>query len=140
MMIGLSAVHQYTKENDQHRQRRDLDPYVTRALLESMAADYLGDSDPADPRCSAVFADLSGLPRLLIQVGDKEILYDDATRIHHRAPGAGVNLTFESWPHGIHVWPVYISAGIPESALAIEHLATFLKLHARSDSAQAGVR
>src|SRR6476646_5592317 len=55
-------------------QRRDLDPYVTRALLESMAADYLGDSDPADHRCSAVFADLNGLPPLLIQVGETEIL------------------------------------------------------------------
>jgi epsilon-lactone hydrolase len=108
-------------------QRRDLDPYVTRALLESMAADYLGESDPADPRCSAVFADLSGLPRLLIQVGDKEILYDDATRIRDRALTAGVDVTFESWEHGIHVWPVYIAAGLPESALAIEHLATFLK-------------
>jgi monoterpene epsilon-lactone hydrolase len=108
-------------------QRRDLDLYVTRALLESMAADYLGDSDPADPRCSAVFADLNGLPPLLIQVGDKEILYDDATRIRDRALTAGVDVTFESWEHGVHVWPVYIATGLPESALAIEHLATFLK-------------
>jgi epsilon-lactone hydrolase len=108
-------------------QRRDIDPYVTRALLESMAADYLGNSDPADPRCSAVFADLKGLPPLLIQVGDKEILYDDATRIRDRALTAGVDVTFESWEHGIHVWPVYIASGLPESAQAIEHLATFLK-------------
>ena len=108
-------------------QRRLMDPYVTRALLESMAADYLGDSDPADPRCSAVFADLNGLPPLLIQVGDKEILYDDATRIRDRALSAGVDVTFESWAHGIHVWPVYIATGLPESAQAIEHLATFLK-------------
>jgi len=108
-------------------QRRDSDPYVTRALLESMAADYLGDSDPADPRCSAVFSDLKGLPPLLIQVGDKEILYDDAARIRDRALTAGVDVTFESWEHGIHVWPVYIASGLPESAQAIEHLAAFLK-------------
>ena len=76
-------------------QRRDLDPYVTRALLESMAADYLGDSDPADHRCSAVFADLNGLPPLLIQVGEKEILYDDATRIRDHALSAGMDVTFE---------------------------------------------
>jgi epsilon-lactone hydrolase len=120
-------------------QRRDLDPYVTRALLESMAADYLGDSDPADPRCSAVFADVNGLPPLLIQVGDKEILYDDATRIRDRALAAGVDVTFESWEHGIHVWPVYIATGLPESALAIEHLATFLKAgsHAASTTHRA---
>jgi epsilon-lactone hydrolase len=108
-------------------QRRDLDPYVTRALLESMAADYLGHSDPTDHRCSAVFADLNGLPPLLIQVGEKEILYDDATRIRDHALSAGVDVTFESWEHGIHVWPVYIATGLPESAQAIEHLAAFLK-------------
>jgi acetyl esterase/lipase len=107
-------------------QRRDQDPYVTRALLESMASDYLGESDPADPRCSAVFADLRGLPPLLIQVGEKEILYDDAVRIRDHAQTEGVDVTFESWQHGIHVWPVYIATGLPESAQAIEHLASFL--------------
>jgi acetyl esterase/lipase len=116
-------------------QRRDLDPYVTRALLESMAADYLGDSDPADHRCSAVFADLNGLPPLLIQVGEKEILYDDATRIRDHALSAGMDVTFESWEHGIHVWPVYIATGLPESAQAVEHLATFLKAGAQAASA-----
>ena len=114
--------------------RRDRDPYVTRALLESMAADYLGGFDAADSRCSAVFADLSGLPPLFIQVGEKEILYDDATRIRDRALTAGVDVTFESWEHGIHVWPVYISSGLQESALAIEHLATFLKKGTSADS------
>lgn len=107
--------------------RRDLDPYVTRTLLESMATDYLGGSDPADPRCSTVYADLAGLPPLLIQVGEREILYDDAVRIRDRAAAAGVDVTFESWRHGVHVWPVYVAAGLPESALAIDHLAIFLK-------------
>jgi len=107
--------------------RKDADPYVTRELLASMADEYLDGADPADPRCSSVFADLRGLPPLLIQVGDDEILFDDAARIRDAAVAAGVDTTFEPWIHGIHVWPVYISAGLPESALAIEQLAAFLK-------------
>ena len=107
--------------------RKDGDPYVTRELLESMAAEYLDGADPADPRCSSVFADLRGLPPLLIQVGEDEILFDDAARIRDAATAAGVDTTFAPWIHGIHVWPVYISAGLPESALAIEELAAFLK-------------
>jgi acetyl esterase/lipase len=110
--------------------RKHMDPYVTRELLESMASDYLGDADPADPRCSSVFADLHDLPPLLIQVGEDEILFDDAARIRDAAQAAGVGTTFQPWTHGIHVWPVYISAGLPESALAIEDLAAFLRLHA----------
>jgi acetyl esterase/lipase len=94
-----------------------------------MAAAYVGEGPRNDPRCSAVFADLHGLPPLFIQVGENEILYDDATRIRDAALGAGVEVTFESWPHGIHDWPVYISAGIPESAIAIDHVATFLRGH-----------
>jgi monoterpene epsilon-lactone hydrolase len=109
--------------------RRSADPYVTRDLLESMATDYLGGADPADPRCSAVFADLHDLPRLLIQVGEDEILFDDAVRIRDAALNAGVDTTFRPCAHGVHVWPVYISAGLPESALAIEELAAFLRQH-----------
>jgi len=110
-------------------QRKEMDPYVTRALLETMAAAYVGDGPRNDPRCSAVFADLHGLPPLFIQVGENEILYDDATRIRDAALDAGVEVTFESWRYGIHDWPVYISAGIPESAIAIDHVAAFIRAH-----------
>jgi epsilon-lactone hydrolase len=109
--------------------RKSADPYVTRELLESMASEYLGGADPADPRCSSVFADLRDLPPLLIQVGEDEILFDDAARIRDAAQAAGVDTTFQPWTHGIHVWPVYISAGLPESALAIEDLGAFLNVH-----------
>ena len=71
---------------------------------------------------------MRGLPPILIQVGENEILYDDAIRMRDAGTTADVNVTFESWRHGIHVWPVLISAGLPESASAIEHLATFLKI------------
>jgi monoterpene epsilon-lactone hydrolase len=109
--------------------RKLADPYVTRELLESMATEYLSGADPSDPRCSSVFADLHDLPPLLIQVGEDEILFDDAARIRDAALSAGVDTVFQPWAHGIHVWPVYTSAGLPESALAVEQLAAFLKAH-----------
>jgi epsilon-lactone hydrolase len=114
--------------------RKNIDPFVTRETLESMASEYLDGADTADPRCSAVFADLNDFPPLLIQVGENEILFDDATRIRDAAVAAGVDTTFQPWAHGIHVWPVFISAGLPESALAIEDLAGFFRLHARSET------
>jgi acetyl esterase/lipase len=108
-------------------ERKHLDPLVTREMLESTVTDYLAGSDPRDPRCSAIFADMHGFPPMLIQVGENEILYDDALRIRDAATTAGVDVAFESWRHGIHVWPVFISSGLPESAAAIERLATFFK-------------
>jgi acetyl esterase/lipase len=120
--------------------RKLADPYVTRELLQNMANQYLAGAEPADPRCSTVFADLHDFPPLLIQVGEDEILFDDAARIRDAATAAGVDTTFQGWAHGIHVWPVYISAGIPESALAIEDLAAYLRLHAGNRNADNGVR
>jgi acetyl esterase/lipase len=52
-----------------------------------MATDYLSGADPANPRCSSVFADLRDLPPLLIQVAEDEILFDDAARIRDAARG-----------------------------------------------------
>jgi epsilon-lactone hydrolase len=117
-------------------QRKATDPFVTRETLESMASEYLDDADPADPRCSAVFADLHDFPPLLIQVGENEILFDNSTRIRDAAVAAGVDTLFHSWAHGVHVWPVFISSGIPESALAIEDLASFFRLHARREAVE----
>jgi monoterpene epsilon-lactone hydrolase len=118
--------------------RKHLDPLVTREMLASTVTAYLAGADPRDPRCSAIFANMQGLPPILIQVGENEILYDDAIRIRDAATAADVNVTFESWRHGIHVWPVFISSGLPESAAAIEHLATFLKMHAIRENGGSG--
>jgi epsilon-lactone hydrolase len=123
----ISPLADLTLSGASIEERKHLDPLMTRQMLESTVTDYLAGADPRDPRCSAIFADMHGFPPMLIQVGENEILYDDATRIRDAATTAGVNVAFESWRHGIHVWPVFISAGLPESAAAIEHLAAFFK-------------
>jgi epsilon-lactone hydrolase len=123
----ISPLADLTFSGASIEERKHLDPLVTREMLESTVVDYLAGADPRDPRCSAIFADMHGFPPMLIEVGENEILYDDATRIRDAATAAGVNVAFESWRHGIHVWPVFISAGLPESAAAIERLATFFK-------------
>ena len=123
----ISPMADLTFSGASIEERKHLDPLVTRQMLESTVTAYLAGADPRDPRCSAIFADMHGLPPMLILVGENEILYDDAARIRDAATTAGVNVAFESWRHGIHVWPVFISAGLPESAAAIERLAAFFK-------------
>jgi monoterpene epsilon-lactone hydrolase len=126
----ISPLADLTLSGASIEERKHLDPLVTREMLDSTVTDYLVGADPRDPRCSAIFADMRGFPPMLIQVGENEILYDDATRIRDAATTAGVTVAFESWRHGIHVWPVFISAGLPESAAAVERIATFFKTHA----------
>jgi epsilon-lactone hydrolase len=125
----LSPLADLTLSAASIEERKHLDPLVTREMFEYTVAEYLAGADPRDPRVSAVFADLRGLPPMLIQVGGNEILYDDAIRLRDAATAAGVDVTFEDWSHGVHVWQVFISSGLPESAAAIERIATFFKTH-----------
>jgi len=90
-----------------------------------MADAYLAKGDPKAPAASPLFADLVGLPPLLIQVGGSETLLDDATRLAERAQFAGVDVTLEVWDEMIHVWHAF-AALLPEGQQAIDRIGDFL--------------
>jgi acetyl esterase/lipase len=83
------------------------DPSLTPRGLRAGAMHYLGETDPRDPLASPVFADLSGLPPLLIQVGSAEILLDDAVRLAEAAGAAGTAVRLDIWPNMPHVFPAF---------------------------------
>ena len=85
---------------------------------------YLGDADPADPGCSPLFADLLGLPPLLVQVGSTERLRDDGVRLAAPAIAAGVPVRVEVWPGMPHVFQAY---DFREARQARARIATFLR-------------
>src|SRR5215475_2092435 len=87
--------------------KADVDPIVQKAGIEQMAAAYLGGKDPRTPLAAPLYADLAGLPPLLIQVGTAETLLDDASRLAERARKAGVAVTYEPWEGMIHVWHLF---------------------------------
>ena len=95
-----------------------------------MAAAYLGAQDPRAPLASPLFADLRGLPPLLVHVGTAEILLDDATRLAEAARDAGVEVELEVWDDMIHVWHAFADA-LPEGVQAIEGIAGFLEKRLR---------
>ena len=82
----------------------DVDASVTALGLRRRARDYASGQDLADGRISPTFADLTGFPPLLIQVGGNEVLLDDATRLAARAAAHGVPVTLEVTPDAPHVF------------------------------------
>ena len=106
--------------------RAHADPMVQREGLVGMADVYLGGADPRSPLAAPLYADLSGLPPLLIQVGTRETLYDDATRLAYQAARAGVTTTFEPWAEMIHVWHLF-SPLLDEGQQAIERIGEFIR-------------
>jgi len=110
------------------RTRAAADPMVQAELLAPQAKMYYGANDPKNPLISPLFADLSGLPPMLIQVGDAEILLDDATRLAERARNAGVDVDLEVWLEMPHVWHVFAKL-LPEGQGAIERIGGFVIAH-----------
>ncbi len=102
------------------------DPMLTPNALSIMAEHYLGDRDREASLASPLFADLSGLPPLLIHVGSTEILFSDAERLTGRIQAADGVVTLDIWPKMPHVFQVFASR-IPEGAKAIVKLGDFLK-------------
>jgi epsilon-lactone hydrolase len=104
------------------------DPIVSREMLSGWGKFYLGDRDPRTPLASPLYADLSQLPPMLIQVGSSEVLLDDATRLAERASAVGVDTVLEVWHEMIHVWQIFAPI-LPEARQAIERIGKFIRKH-----------
>jgi phosphinothricin tripeptide acetyl hydrolase len=107
-------------------QRPSYDPLIDHAVLRAMARAYLGRRSLRTPAASPLFADLRGLPPLLIQVATDEALVDDARQLAIAASQAGVHTTLEVWPRMVHVWHWYAPI-LDEGQRAMERIAQFAR-------------
>ncbi|MEH2612980.1 alpha/beta hydrolase [Bradyrhizobium sp. AZCC 1693] len=109
--------------------RSEADPIHQRPMILALAKNYLGgQGDPYDPLVSPLYADLAGLPPLLIQVGDRETVLDDSVMLTDLARAAGVDVSLEVWDGMIHVFQMF-GAELPEARQAIASIAGFLNRH-----------
>jgi epsilon-lactone hydrolase len=106
--------------------KADADPMIAPDGITRVRDAYVGASDPRDPLASPILAELSGLPPLLIQVGENEVLLSDSTRLAERAESAGVDVTLEVWPDMIHVWH-FFAAILPEGQQALDRIGEWAK-------------
>ena len=107
------------------RGRADADPIFTRDALSSLARLYLQGADPLDPRASPLGANLSGLPPIRIDVGEDEILLDDARRYGARAREAGSRVELHVWEGMSHVFPA-AAGSIAAADTALDGIGAFL--------------
>jgi epsilon-lactone hydrolase len=106
-----------------------VDPLIHKAYLKELADAYLpAGMDRKDPRVSPLYADLKGLPPLLIQVGSAETLLADATRFAAAAGAAEVAVRLEIWPQMIHAWPLW-NARLEPGRRAIANAGAFIGGH-----------
>jgi epsilon-lactone hydrolase len=106
-----------------------VDPIIHRAYLAELVEAYLPPHlDRKDPRVSPLYADLAGLPPILIQVGACETLLDDSTRLAAAAGSADVAVTLEIWPEMIHAFPMW-NAHLGPGREALTNAGEFFRRH-----------
>ena len=108
--------------------KREADPLLSRELLQPRVIDYTAGQDPALGLISPIFADLSGLPPLIIQAGTHEVLLDDAVRLARQAATADVEVTLDITPGVPHVFQAYYAI-LDEAAAALDRAGHLLSAH-----------
>lgn len=126
LAVLISPWTDLTLSGDSYRTRADLDPIDRVVALRRMVQAYLGGADPTDPLASPIFGDLHGLPPLLIQTGDHEVLLDDSVRFAQQARAAGVDVELEIWPEMWHGWQ-YSAPELPEATEAIGRIGSYIR-------------
>ena len=124
--VLISPWSDLTCNTETYVSRAAVDPMITPDGIRMMASAYLAGADPRDPLASPNFADLKGLPPLLIHVGDNEVLLDDARILARRAADAGVDVRLEVWDRMFHVWHAFYQM-LAEGEQAIDDLGAFLR-------------
>jgi epsilon-lactone hydrolase len=108
--------------------KQEVDPLLSRENLQPRVTDYAAGQDAASGLISPVFADLSGLPPLIIQAGSHEVLLDDAVRLAGQAATADVEVTLDITPGVPHVFQAYYSI-LDEAAAALDSAGQLLSAH-----------
>ena len=124
-LVCLSPWTDMTGSGDSIIANSQRDPMFIAEDIPRYAAVYLGDHSPHDPLASPLFADLQGLPPMLIQVGRNEVLLDDAVALHERVVAVGGRSELRIYAHVPHGWH-YGSPFVPETRRALREIAEFI--------------
>jgi phosphinothricin tripeptide acetyl hydrolase len=126
-LVCLSPWADLTQSGASYTHRAASDPMVTKAGLDEMAAAYLAGADARVELASPVFSDhLGGLPPVMVEVGDHEVLLDDSVELVVGIRAAGGTATLTVWPELVHVFQAFPSSLVPESDQSLEAVAAFL--------------
>jgi epsilon-lactone hydrolase len=128
--VMMSPWTDLAATGESYQNRAAADPIHQRSMILALAKNYLGEGgDAFNPLASPLYADLTGLPPLLIQAGDRETVRDDATMLAAKARAAGVDAELQVFDGMIHVFQMFPE--IPQAAEAIAAIAAFLRRHLR---------
>ena len=124
-LVLVSPLTDLAAEGASMTERAHLDPLPIAIMIKRMGGAYLAGRDPKrTPLASPIYADLNDLPPLLVLVGEREGLYDDAARIAEKVQTAGGDVELEVGEGQFHIFPVFDF--LPEARAATDRIGRFL--------------
>ena len=124
--ILLSPFLDATGAGESMLTRAAQDPWFRAQDLHIVADYYCAPEQQREPLVSPVFAEMTGLPPLLVQVGDDEILLSDAERLHEKVTAAGGEIRLSVWPEMWHVFQMFVGK-MPEAGKAIDEIGCYIR-------------
>lgn len=122
----MSPMLDMTLSGESMASRAALDPLTTEYGLRTAVDYYIGTGDPKHPIASPLYADLRGLPPLLIHVGDYEMLLSDSTRLAEQGHAAGVDVHLTVWPELWHIFQAW-AADVPEARESLAQIGAWVR-------------
>ena len=123
--ICLSPWTDLTCTSKSFRQNVACEAMLDAVAVAALGKHHIGERDPKDPLVSPAYANLEGLPPLMVHVGTGEILLDDARAIRRAANKAGVSMDYKEWTDMPHVFPMFHRV-LPEGRQALQEMTSFI--------------
>jgi acetyl esterase/lipase len=131
--VAFSPSLDMTISGESHRTRAKADPCTPKGMTETYYDYYVGGGDPRHPYVSPLFGDLTGLPPIMIHVGNDEVLRDDAVSFGERADSYGVDVRVKVWKGMFHCFPL-LAPMFEEATEAMKQVSTFIRHNLQKES------
>jgi acetyl esterase/lipase len=128
-VVVISPPTDFTGGSPSLETRAAVDPIINPAVMQLLIPVYLGKhTEPTNPYASPLFGDYDGMPPMLIQVGDLEVLLDESTRLAKHAAEQGCEVTLQVWDGMPHVFQGFIPF-LPKACEAVAEIGEFIRRH-----------
>jgi epsilon-lactone hydrolase len=125
-VICFSPWADLTHQGETFKTNQHTDNLLYAPSLPIVAQQYIGNANPQQAYISPVYGDFTGVPPLLIQVAEGEILLSDSVRVFEKVKQVNGSITLEIWEKAFHAWPYAIPL-LPESSKALDHVKKFME-------------
>ena len=127
-ILSVSPWCDIEMNNETLESNAETDALLSRPLVETFRELWIGGTGAAwsDPRVNPLYADLTGLPPIMVYYGAHEILAGEAVEFAKRAKDAGVDVSLHSLPKGQHNF-IWGAGRVPEADQAIKEIGAWLR-------------